>query len=184
MAATPSSMMPLGTVAPDFILPEVVSQTNKSLHALKSNRATVIMFICNHCPFVKHVRQGLIQLAQDYQPKEIAFVAISSNDAQAYPEDAPDKMRAEAIQSQFPFPYLYDENQAVAKAYAAACTPDFYVFDGDLKLVYRGQLDDSRPGNNLPVTGASIRAALDAILSGQAVNPNQRPSLGCSIKWK
>ncbi|MCI0512092.1 thioredoxin family protein [candidate division KSB1 bacterium] len=184
MAATPSSMLPLGTVAPDFTLPDVVSQTKKSLHELKSNRATVIMFICNHCPFVKHVRQGLIQLAQDYQPKEIAFVAISSNDAQAYPEDAPDKMRAEAIQSQYPFPYLYDENQAVAKAYDAACTPDFYVFDGDLKLVYRGQLDDSRPGNNLPVTGVSIRAALDAILSGQSVNPNQRPSLGCSIKWK
>jgi peroxiredoxin len=184
MAATPSNMLPLGTLAPDFILPEVVTRTNKSLHELKSNIATVIMFICNHCPFVKHVRQGIIQLAQVYQLKGIVLIAISSNDAKAYPEDAPDKMRAEAIQYKYPFPFLYDENQHVAKAYAAACTPDFYIFDGALKLVYRGQLDDSRPGNNLPVTGASIRTALDAILAGQPVDPNQRPSLGCSIKWK
>jgi thiol-disulfide isomerase/thioredoxin len=155
-----------------------------SLDELKSDQATVIMFICNHCPFVKHVNAQLVQLAHDYQPKGVIFVAISSNDIENYPEDAPEKMKIYAEKLGYPFPYLYDEFQEVARDYKAACTPDFYIFDSDLKLVYRGQLDDSRPQSDIPVTGADIRAALDNILMGNPVSAHQKPSLGCNIKWK
>jgi hypothetical protein len=142
------------------------------------------MFICNHCPFVKHVQGELVKVASDYQPKGIAFVAISANDVRSYPDDSPENMKAVAERLGYPFPYLYDESQEVARSYKAACTPDFYIFDGDLRLVYRGQLDDSRPGNRVPVTGSDLRAALDAILAGRPVDANQKPSIGCNIKWK
>lgn len=184
MALTPSSMLPLGTQAPDFTLPDTVSGRPLALAALKSDRATLVMFICNHCPYVKHVLTGLVQLGRDYVPKGVAIVAISSNDVAHYPDDAPEKMAALAREAGFPFPYLYDETQAVARAYQAACTPDFFLFDGGLKLAYRGQLDDSRPGNGRPVTGANLRAALDALLAGAAVPTDQVPSVGCGIKWK
>lgn len=184
MAVTPSNMVPLGTIAPDFTLPDTVSGRMMSLRELKSEIATVIMFICNHCPYVQHVQHELVRLANDYQPKGISFIAISSNDVVGYPDDAPDKMKEVAERLGYPFPYLYDETQQVAKAYDAACTPDFYIFDKDLKCVYRGQLDDSRPGNLIPVTGRDIRAALDSILRGEPVNPDQKPSVGCNIKWK
>ena len=184
MAATESTMIPLGTSAPEFSLPDVVSGETKSLHQLKSDKATVIMFICNHCPFVKHVCHGLVKLANDYLPKGISFVAINSNDVVAYPEDSPERMKAVARELGYPFPYLYDESQEVARAYDAVCTPDFFIFDSSMKLVYRGQLDDSRPSNGIPVSGESIREALDDILEGQPVSPHQKPSIGCSIKWK
>lgn len=184
MVQTPSSMLPLGTPAPQFVLPDVVSGLEVSLADLKSGHATVVMFICNHCPYVIHVRDGLIQLAQDYRTRGVSFVAISSNDVEHYPADAPDKMRELALSQQFPFPYLYDETQAVAKAFLAACTPDFFVFDSELKLAYRGQLDDSRPGNGKPVTGAAMRSAIDALLAGAPVDEHQIPSVGCNIKWK
>lgn len=184
MADTPSVMVELGTKAPAFTLKDVVSGEQKSLSQLKSDKATVIMFICNHCPFVKHVNKELVRLANDYIPKGISFVAISSNDVENYPQDSPDKMKEVAEEQGYPFPYLYDETQEVAKAYQAACTPDFYIFDGDLNLVYRGQLDDSRPGNSEPVNGKNIRAALDNILTGKPVDENQKPSIGCNIKWK
>lgn len=184
MAATPSTMIALGTQAPDFTLPDTVSGQIMSLEELKSEKATVVMFICNHCPFVKHVNQGLVQLARYYQPKGVSFVAISSNDVSAYPDDGPDQMKAAAERLGYPFPYLYDESQAVAKAYQAACTPDFFIYDAGLRCVYRGQFDDSRPGNDVPVTGRDIQAALDNLLAGQPVNPAQKPSVGCNIKWK
>ena len=176
-------MLPLGTVAPDFTLPDTVSGRMLSLAALKSAHATVIMFICNHCPYVKHVQQELVRVARDYQSRGVAFIAISSNDARNYPEDAPERMRAEARRHEYPFPYLYDETQDVARAYQAACTPDFFIFDGVSTLAYRGQLDDSRPGNGKPVSGRDLRAALDALLGGKAVDPVQIPSVGCNIKW-
>jgi peroxiredoxin len=184
MARTPSNMLPLGTLAPNFNLPDTISNEYKSLEKLKSDIATVIMFICNHCPFVKHINNGLVGLANDYQPKGISFIAISSNDVINYPDDSPDKMKVHAEKEGYSFPYLYDETQEVAKAYDAACTPDFYIFDKDLLLVYRGQMDDSRPDNGIPVTGKDIRSALDAILADKAVNAEQIPSLGCNIKWK
>jgi peroxiredoxin len=184
MAAVPSNMLALGTVAPDFTLPDTVSGKRMSLAALRSDVATVIMFICNHCPYVKHVNQELARLAQDYQPRGVAFVAISSNDVAAYPADAPEQMKLVAEEQGYSFPYLYDETQEVARTYQAACTPDFYIFDGELKLVYRGQLDDARPRNDVPVTGKDVRAALDAILAGEPVAAEQRPSIGCNIKWK
>lgn len=184
MADTPSVMVELGTKAPAFTLKDVVSGEQKSLSQLKSDKATVIMFICNHCPFVNHVNKELVRLANDYIPKGISFIAISSNDVENYPQDSPDKMKEVAEEQGYPFPYLYDETQEVAKAYQAACTPDFYIFDGDLNLVYRGQLDDSRPGNSEPVNGKNIRAALDNILTGKPVDENQKPSIGCNIKWK
>jgi thiol-disulfide isomerase/thioredoxin len=177
-------MMPLRTEAPTFTLPDVVSGTTMSLEELKSDTATVVMFICNHCPYVKHVQEGLVTLANDYIPQGVSFVAINSNDAESYPEDSPERMKQEAGRYGYPFPYLYDESQDVARAYQAACTPDFYIFDGDLKLAYRGQLDGSRPNNGVPVTGHDIRAALDAILSGVAISPDQKPSIGCNIKWR
>ncbi|MBN2088141.1 thioredoxin family protein, partial [candidate division KSB1 bacterium] len=166
MAATESNMMPLGTKAPYFNLPDTISGAMKSLTELKSYKAMVIMFICNHCPFVKHVQKELVKLANDYIPKAISFVAINSNDVAAYPDDSPERMKEVAKQLAYPFPYLYDESQTIARAYGAACTPDFYIFDKDLKCVYRGQMDDSRPSNDIPVTGKDIRAALDAILAG------------------
>jgi thiol-disulfide isomerase/thioredoxin len=184
MASTPSTMMPLGTTAPDFSLLNTVTGETVTLQTLKSDTATVVMFICNHCPYVKHVQGELVKLAKDYQPKGIAFIAINANDVVSYPDDSPDKMKVVAQQLGYSFPYLYDETQEVAKAYQAACTPDFYVFDKDLKCVYRGQLDDARPRNDAPVTGKDIRVALDAILAGEPVNPEQIPSIGCNIKWK
>lgn len=184
MALTPSSMLPLGTPAPDFSLPDTVGGATRSLAQLRGGNGTVVMFICNHCPYVKHVQHELVRVANDYRPRGIAFVAISSNDAKSYPEDAPERMKQEAQRLRYPFPYLYDESQAVAKAYRAACTPDLYLFDADLKCAYRGQLDDSRPGNNVPVTGRDLRAALDALLAGGKPGPDQKPSVGCNIKWR
>jgi len=184
MAPTPSNMLPLGTKAPAFQLPDTVSGKMVSLAKEKSDKANVVMFICNHCAFVKHVNEQLVQLTNDYQPKGVTFIAISSNDVDQYPDDAPDKMKEVAERLGYPFPYLYDETQAVAKAYQAACTPDFYIFDGDSKLAYRGQLDDSRPGNDIPVTGQDIHRALDMLLAGQLPDSNQKPSIGCNIKWK
>lgn len=184
MARTPSTMLPLGTVAPAFTLPDVVTGKNLSLQELKSDKATLIMFICNHCPYVKHIQSPLVALAKEYQAQGIAVIAISSNDVVEYPDDSPEKMKEVAERLGYPFPYLYDESQEVAKAYQAACTPDFYIFDKNLRCVYRGQLDDSRPQNGVPVTGKDIRAALDAILLNQPVDDEQKPSLGCNIKWK
>jgi peroxiredoxin len=184
MAATPSNMTPLGAPAPPFALPDTVSGRVVSLAELRSAHATVVLFICNHCPFVKLVQDQLAQLARDYQPRGVAFAAISANDAASYPDDGPEAIKALAERLGFTFPYLYDETQEVARAYQAACTPDIFIYDGDLKLAYRGQLDDARPGNGLPVTGRDVRQALDALLAGQPVDPNQRPSIGCNIKWK
>ncbi|MEM9024027.1 MAG: thioredoxin family protein [Bacteroidota bacterium] len=184
MSLTPSTMNPLGFAAPNFNLPDTVSGSQLSLQDLQAEKATVIMFICNHCPFVVHVRDGLVQLARDYQDRGIGFVAISSNDVANYPQDGPEHMKALAASAQFPFPYLYDETQEVARAYDAACTPDLYVFDAGLHCVYRGQLDGARPGNGVPVTGEDLRAALDAILAGEPVSADQKPSIGCNIKWK
>lgn len=184
MAVTPSTMLALGTKAPAFSLPDVVSGEDVSLNTFASKKALLVMFICRHCPYVKHVQDELARLGKDYVEKDVGIVAIGSNDAESYPEDAPESLKEMAQELDFNFPYLYDEGQVVAKAYTAACTPDFFVFDEDRKLVYRGQLDGSRPGNNLPVTGADLRAALDAILAGETVNPDQIPSVGCNIKWK
>jgi peroxiredoxin len=184
MAETPTTEIPLGFTAPDFTLPDTISGQYKSLKDMASEKVTVIMFICNHCPYVKHVIQGIIDMASDYIPKGISFIAISANDVENYPDDSPEKMKALAEELSFPFPYLYDESQDVAKAYSAACTPDFSIFDGELKCVYRGQMDDSRPGNNKAVSGRDIRNALDALLESKEVNPQQVPSVGCNIKWK
>ena len=184
MALTPSNMLALGTEAPDFSLPDVVSGENMSLPELRSDIAIVMMFICNHCPYVIHVRDELVKVAGDYQPRGVKFVAISANDIEKYPDDSPDKMKLFAEESGFTFPYLYDESQSVARAYDAACTPDFYVFDKNTALVYRGRLDDSRPGNDLPVTGKDLRAALDRVLQGKLPEDQQFPSMGCNIKWR
>ena len=177
-------MLALGTKAPDFTLFDSVSGKDISLADLASGKATMIMFICNHCPFVKHLDEGLVQFAKDYQAKGLSIIAISSNNVETHPQDAPELMTEEAASCGYTFPYLYDESQDVAKAYDAACTPDFYLFDKDLSLVYRGRFDDSRPGNGQPVTGADMRAAADAVLAGEEVNPSQEPSMGCNIKWK
>ena len=177
-------MLPLGTTAPDFALPDVTSGKIVSLADFNNSPALLVAFLCNHCPYVKHVQAGLAQMARDFQARGVGVVAISSNDVANYPDDSPEKMREEAQRVGYTFPYLYDESQAVALAYRAACTPDFFLFDGALKLVYRGQMDDARRANDLPVTGSSLRAAVDAVLNGQAVSPNQIPSLGCNIKWK
>ena len=184
MDAGSSTMLALGTEAPEFVLPDSISGKEFRLVSIRSDLATVIMFICNHCPYVKHVNKELVRLAHDYQPQNVAFVAISSNDIEAYPADSPERMKEVAAQHGYSFPYLYDEDQSVAKAYKAACTPDFYVFDGQMKLAYRGQLDGSRPRNDVPLTGEDVRAALDAILAGKPVPAEQRPSIGCNIKWK
>lgn len=184
MAETLSKMKPLGFTAPDFTLLDVTTGKTRSLSELKSDKATVVMFICNHCPFVKHVNNQLVALANDYIPQGVSFIAISANDAANYPEDSPEKMKEYAARLKYPFPYLYDETQDVAKAYEAACTPDFYIFNSSMKCVYRGQLDDSRPSNNKPVTGKDMRAALDALIQGKSVSGDQKPSIGCNIKWK
>ncbi len=186
MALTPSNMLDLGTIAPDFSLPDTVSGTILSLSELRSDHATVIMFLCNHCPYVVHINPEIARVVADYAPKGVRFVGISSNDAEKYPADAPDKMTMHAVEANYDFPYLYDESQAVARAYDAACTPDFYIFDQELTLVYRGRLDDSRPRveQPKPLTGKDLREALDAVLNKEAVNPIQYPSMGCNIKWK
>jgi peroxiredoxin len=184
MALTPSNMLSLGTKAPHFKLRDAVNEKEFSLDELKSDKATVVMFICNHCPYVKHVQKGLVDLANDYIPKGVSFIAVNSNDVEKYPEDSPADMKTVALSLGYPFPYLFDETQEVARAYDAACTPDFYVFDAALKLVYRGQMDDSRPGNGKPVTGKHIREALDRVLKGEPVSEDQVPSIGCNIKWK
>ena len=184
MALTSSSMLALGTKAPNFELLDTVSGKIVSLNELKSDKATVVMFICNHCPYVKHIQGELVQLAKDYQAKGVSFIAISSNDVEEYPEDAPKEMVKIAKQLNYSFPYLYDETQLTAKNYKAVCTPDFFVFDKDLHCVYRGQLDGSTPGNGTPVTGNALRAALDNILINKSVISDQKPSMGCNIKWK
>lgn len=184
MALTLSKMIPLGTKAPNFNLPDVVSGEQKSLDQLKSHIATVIMFICNHCPFVQHIQKKLVEIAKKYSSKGIQFVAISSNDVTNYPEDSPEKMKLLALTEKFDFPYLYDETQMVARAYQAECTPDFYVFDSNLICVYRGRFDASSPGRNVPITGKDLSEALDNILAGNPIDPNQKPSQGCNIKWK
>jgi peroxiredoxin len=183
MARTPSTMVPLGTQAPDFSLPNVDGGT-VSLGDFKGSPALLVAFICNHCPFVKHVAPALAELGREYQARGAAVVAINSNDAASYPADSPEQMVHEAENRGYTFPYLYDEDQSVAKVYRAACTPDFYVFDGDHKLVYRGQMDSSRPDSGVPVTGKDLRAALDAALAGQSIMADQKPSIGCNIKWK
>jgi len=183
MVQTASVMLSLGTSAPDFQLPDPQGKT-VSLADFRSAPALLVIFMCNHCPYVKHVSAGLAQLARDYQARGAAVVGINSNNWREYPDDSPDKMLEEIRIRGYTFPYLIDETQEVAKAYSAACTPDFFLFDKDRKLVYRGQMDSSRPGNNLPVTGQDLRAALDAVLAGRPVSPDQKPSLGCNIKWK
>jgi peroxiredoxin len=184
MALTESTMVALETPAPDFNLPDVVSGKTISLQTFAGKKALLVMFICRHCPYVQHVQEGLAKLGRDYAAKDIGIVAISANDAKGYPEDAPASLKEMAVELKFAFPYCHDESQAVAKAYGAVCTPDFFVFDQARRLVYRGQLDDSRPGNGKPVTGRDLRAALDAVLDGKPVDSSQRPSAGCNIKWK
>ncbi len=183
MVQTVSTMLPLGTRAPDFSLPDP-SGKPVSLSDFADAPALLVVFLCNHCPYVKHVAAGLAQLAADYQPRGVAVVGINANDVDSYPEDSPAKMAEEVKRRGYTFPYIYDATQEVAKAYSAACTPDFFLFDRDRALVYRGQMDAARPGNNVPVTGEDLRAALDAVLAGQPVSAQQRASLGCNIKWK
>lgn len=184
MAQTPSNMIPIGTIAPSFSLFDTVSDKELQLEQLKGKKGTVVMFICNHCPFVIHINSMIVEIANKYQNKGISFVAISSNDVINYPQDGPHYMKLHAKKEKYPFPYLYDETQEVAKAYDAACTPDFFVFNEELKLCYRGQLDDSRPGNSIPVTGSDLRNALDCLLENKENTKNQKPSIGCNIKWK
>ncbi len=183
MVETPSTMLPLGTKAPHFSLPDTKGDV-VSLDDFEDAPALLVVFMCNHCPYVKHVREGLVELTREYMDRGVAVVAINSNDVEAFPADSPERMREEAEKYGYPFPYLYDETQEVAKAYRAACTPDFYVFDEGRKLVYRGQMDGSRPGNAVPVTGEDLRAALDAVLEDRPVPGDQKPSMGCNIKWK
>ena len=181
MAAVESQMLELGTRAPDFSLPD----PDGELHGLREEaKAYLVMFICNHCPFVKHVRRELARIGNDYGERDVQIIAISSNDVSTHPADSPGKMKLEALEWGYTFPYVYDEDQSVAKAYRAACTPDFFIFDGDQRLVDRGQLDDSRPSNDEPVDGHDLRAALDALLDGRPVSQEQTPSIGCNIKWK
>jgi peroxiredoxin len=177
-------MLPLGTPAPGFSLPDTVSGKTVSLDDFKSAPALLVMFLCNHCPYVKHIQAGLTQMTKDLVVRGVGVVGISSNDVVTYPDDSPEKMREEAQRAGYAFPYLFDETQAVARSYHAACTPDFFLFDGAQKLVYRGQMDDARRGNDLPVNGSSLRAAVDAVLAGKPVAVRQIPSLGCNIKWK
>jgi peroxiredoxin len=182
--AVSSTMLALGTKAPDFELPDVVTGLPVSIRDFDGRPALLVMFICRHCPYVRHVRGEVAQLGRDFAESDLAIVAISSNDPAEYPEDAPESLAEEAREAGYAFPYLFDETQAVARAYTAACTPDFFLFDADRALVYRGQLDDSRPSNGLPVTGEDLRAAIDAVLSGGPVAQDQRASIGCGIKWR
>ena len=184
MARTPSNMLALGTKAPDFNLLDTITGDHFGFDDLRGEKGTVVMFICNHCPFVKHVNEELVRLCNDYRVTGFGFVAISSNDVENYPQDGPEEMYRTAQEEGYPFPYLYDESQEVAKAYDAACTPDFYVFDFEDRLVYRGQLDNSRPGNGIPVNGRDLREALDNILNNNPQRVDQKPSIGCNIKWK
>jgi peroxiredoxin len=184
MSRTESTMLELGTPAPDFALEDVVSGRTVGLPDFEGKKALLVMFICRHCPYVKHLQHGLAQLGKDYASKSVGIVAISSNDADAYPDDAPEHLREMAAELEFTFPYCYDQTQQVAEAFKAACTPDFFVFDDERKLVYRGQFDESRRSNTIPVTGHDLRAAVDAVLTGQTVNPQQKPSIGCNIKWR
>jgi len=184
MALTESTMLPLGTKAPEFSLPDTVSGKTLNLNDLKGEKATVVMFICNHCPFVIHVNEELVKLSNDYTSKGISFIGISSNNIATHPQDGPERMTEHAKSAGYNFPYLYDESQEVARAYDAACTPDLYVFDAEMNLAYRGRIDASRPGNNKPVTGEEMRKALDLITSGEAVPEPHYPSAGCNIKWK
>ncbi|MDR3458706.1 MAG: thioredoxin family protein [Verrucomicrobiae bacterium] len=183
MALTPSTMLPLGTTAPDFKLPDTNGKT-VTLADFKGKAALAVIFMCNHCPYVVHIRAGLAQLAYDYAVKNVAIVGISSNDAKNYPADSPAKMKDEVKSAGYIFPYLHDETQAVAKAYRAACTPDIFLFDRSRRLVYRGQFDASRPGNGIPVTGKDLRAAIEAVLAGKPTSDLQVASIGCNIKWK
>jgi peroxiredoxin len=184
MAETPSTMLPLGTIAPDFTLLNTRDDKLIALQEIKSSVATVIMFICNHCPYVKVIQKKLVEVANHYQQQQIKFIAINSNDVSRYPADNPEHMREEAERHAYPFPYLFDETQEIAKAYHAACTPDFYVFDKELACVYRGRFDDATPGNGKTVTGKELSEALDSVIAGKAVNAKQNPSIGCNIKWK
>lgn len=184
MVLTPSTMLSLGTKAPNFTLKDVVSGQTISLDTFAGKKALLVMFICKHCPFVKHVQQELANIGQDYRDHSLGIVAISANDAAKYPDDSPENLAVMAQELGFNFPVCHDETQEVAKAYTAACTPDFFLFDRDYKLVYRGQLDDSRPGNNLPVTGQDLRLAIDQVLAEQTIDFEQKPSIGCNIKWK
>lgn len=184
MVMVESTMLELGTPAPAFSLPDVVTGNTISLDTFAGKAALLVMFICEHCPFVKHVQDELARIGKDYTPQNVGIVAISANSVETHPQDGPEHLKVMAETLQFTFPYCYDETQAVAKTYTAACTPDFFLFDADFKLVYRGQLDDSRPGNKLPVNGKDLRAALDTVLAGQAIAPEQKPSIGCNIKWK
>ena len=177
-------MLPLETQAPPFELPDVITQKPVSLDDFRDKKALLVMFICRHCPFVKHVQNELARIGRDYASQSLGIAAISSNDADTYPDDAPESLAAMAAELGFHFPYLYDESQDVARAYSAACTPDFFLFDENRRLVYRGQLDDSRPGNGKPVTGRDLRAAIDAVLNDRRVDPKQVPSIGCNIKWR
>jgi len=183
MAVTASTMLELGTTAPDFSLPDTQGNV-VSIDDFKEAPALLVIFMCNHCPFVKHVLSGLVELVEEYQKKGVAVVGINSNDVASFPEDSPEMMARKAKEAGFTFPYLYDQTQQVAKAYHAACTPDFFLFDRARKLVYRGQMDDSRPGNGIPVTGKDLRGAMDAVLAGKKIAARQRPSMGCNIKWK
>ncbi|MBC8470179.1 MAG: thioredoxin family protein [Planctomycetes bacterium] len=183
MTLTASEMLPLGTSAPDFNLPDTTGKM-VTLNDFREARAFLVIFMCNHCPFVKHILDGLVALIKEYQAKGCIVVGINSNDVDNYPDDSPEMMAKLATEAGFTFPYLYDETQEIAKAYHAACTPDFFLFDSDKTLVYRGQMDDSRPGNGIPVTGADLTAAIDAVLGGQQVSQEQKPSIGCNIKWK
>jgi len=184
MALTPSSMVSLGTPAPSFSLPDTISGETVSFGDLKGEKGTLVMFICNHCPFVKHIHPELLRLGKDYKNSQVSIIAISSNDVQNYPEDSPEMMKQLAVELGFSFPYLYDETQQVARSYGAVCTPDFFLFDSDNKLAYRGQLDDSRPENGIALSGKDLRAAIDAVIAGSEVSPDQKPSVGCNIKWK
>lgn len=184
MVKTASTMLPLGTAAPEFQLPDVVSGKTISLATFKDSQALLLMFICQHCPFVKHVQAELAKIGQDYQKQALGIVAISANDVANYPQDSPEKLKQMAEELNFSFPVCYDESQAVSKSYTAACTPDFFLFDGAGKLAYRGQLDDSRPSNGIPVTGKDLRQAIDSVLQDRAIDWEQKPSIGCNIKWK
>jgi thiol-disulfide isomerase/thioredoxin len=183
MAATPSTMVPLGTPASPFRLPDP-SGRMFALEDFAAAPVLLVMFLCNHCPYVKHIQAGLVQFAREYEPKGLAIVAINANDVQAYPEDRPEMMEKEARRAGYTFPYLFDESQEIARAYRAACTPDFFLYDRERRLVYRGQFDGSRPGSGKPVSGADLRAAADAALAGKPVAADQKPSIGCNIKWR
>ena len=184
MSRTPSNMLPLGTIAPEFYLKDTNSNNWYSFADLKGEKGTLVLFICNHCPFVHHVIEEIIMIANDYRVQGLGMIAISSNDVVKYPQDAPELMTEFAFENKMEFPYLYDQTQEVAKAYDAACTPDFFLFDNQNKLVYRGQLDDSRPGNGIPLSGNDLRGAIDGVIYNRSINLDQKPSLGCNIKWK